>query len=49
MGNETMIWEGHPTWRAMLSFHIKWFALTLVVFGLLLLVGLGRPRPVLRP
>jgi len=23
MGNESMIWEGHPTWRAMLSFHIK--------------------------
>ena len=38
MGNETTIWEGHPTWRAMLSFHIKWFALTLVAFGVLLLV-----------
>ena len=38
MGNESMIWEGHPTWRAMLSFHIKWFAITLVAFGLLLLV-----------
>ncbi|MCY7301566.1 MAG: PH domain-containing protein [Thermoleophilia bacterium] len=38
MGNETMIWEGHPTWRAMLSFHVKWFAATLVLFGLLLLV-----------
>jgi uncharacterized membrane protein YdbT with pleckstrin-like domain len=38
MGNESMIWEGHPTWRAMLSFHVKWFAITLVAFGLLLLV-----------
>jgi uncharacterized membrane protein YdbT with pleckstrin-like domain len=38
MGNESMIWEGHPTWRAMLSFHVKWFAITIVAFGLLLLV-----------
>ena len=38
MGNESVIWEGHPTWRAMLSFHIKWFIATLVLFGLLLLV-----------
>ena len=38
MGNESMIWEGHPTWRAMLSFHIKWFIVTLVLFGLLLLI-----------
>lgn len=44
MGNEAMIWEGHPTWRAMLSFHIKWFAATLVLFGLLVLlreIGVG--------
>ena len=50
MGNETMIWEGHPTWRAMLSFHIKWFAITLVAFGLLLLVrniGLDLSYPVI--
>ena len=50
MGNETMIWEGHPTWRAMLSFHIKWFAITLVAFGLLLLVrtiGLDLSYPLL--
>ena len=44
MGDEKMIWEGHPTWRAMLSFHIKWFAITIAAFGLLLLlraVGVG--------
>jgi uncharacterized membrane protein YdbT with pleckstrin-like domain len=41
MGNESMIWEGHPTWRAMLSFHIKWFLVTLVLFGVLLLVRKG--------
>ena len=38
MGNESVIWEGHPTWRAMLSFHIKWFLATLVLFGVLLLI-----------
>jgi uncharacterized membrane protein YdbT with pleckstrin-like domain len=38
MGNESVIWEGHPTWRAMLSFHIKWFAITLVAFVLLVLL-----------
>ncbi len=48
MGNETMIWEGHPTWRAMLSFHVKWFAVTIVAFGLLVLlrsldVGISYP------
>jgi uncharacterized membrane protein YdbT with pleckstrin-like domain len=50
MGDETMIWEGHPTWRAMLSFHIKWFTLTLVVFGLLLLIrwaGLDVAYPII--
>ncbi len=38
--DEEIIWEGHPTWRAMLSFHVKWFAVTLVVFGIL--VGIDR-------
>ncbi|MEO5633117.1 PH domain-containing protein [Gaiella sp.] len=38
MRDESMIWEGHPTWRAMLSFHVKWFAATLALFGLLLLL-----------
>ena len=38
MGSEAMIWEGHPTWRAMLSFHVKWFVVTLVAFGLLVLI-----------
>jgi uncharacterized membrane protein YdbT with pleckstrin-like domain len=44
--DETMIWEGHPTWRAMLSFHIKWFAITLVLFALLVgidWIGLDLP------
>ncbi len=34
--DETTIWEGHPTWRAMLSFHVKWFAVTIVLFALLI-------------
>jgi uncharacterized membrane protein YdbT with pleckstrin-like domain len=50
MGNETVIWEGHPTWRAMLSFHIKWFAVTIVAFGLLVLLrslDVGVPYPII--
>lgn len=50
MGNETMIWEGHPTWRAMLSFHIRWFAVTLVALGLLILLrvlDVGVPYPII--
>lgn len=38
MGNETVIWEGHPTWRATLSFHIRGFLFTLVAFVLIVLV-----------
>ncbi len=50
MGSEAVIWEGHPTWRAMLSFHIKWFVVTLVLFVLLVLVrslGLDLPYPLI--
>lgn len=38
LSNEAVIWEGHPTWRATLSFHIKGLLLTVALFSLLLLV-----------
>lgn len=38
MGDETMIWEGHPTWKAMLSFHMKGILLTI---GLVLVIALA--------
>ena len=38
MGNESMIWEGHPTWRAMLSFHVRGIAVTLALFVLLIVI-----------
>ena len=38
MGDEAVIWEGHPTWRATLSFHIKGFIATLVGFVLVILL-----------
>jgi uncharacterized membrane protein YdbT with pleckstrin-like domain len=50
MGDETMIWEGRPTWRAMLSFHIKWIGLTLILFALLIgvdSIGVGVPTTVI--
>ena len=44
--DETMIWEGHPTWRASLSFHAKGFLLSaapLVVVLLLRWAGVDLP------
>jgi uncharacterized membrane protein YdbT with pleckstrin-like domain len=38
MGSEAVIWEGHPTWRATLSFHIRGFIITLGLFFLIVLV-----------
>jgi uncharacterized membrane protein YdbT with pleckstrin-like domain len=38
MGDEAVIWEGHPTWRATLSFHVKGLIYTLVLFFLIVLV-----------
>lgn len=38
MGNESVIWEGHPTWRATLSFHIRGLVITLLLFFLIVLV-----------
>lgn len=38
MNDETMIWEGHPTWRAMLAFHIKGVAIAIAVALVLLLI-----------
>jgi uncharacterized membrane protein YdbT with pleckstrin-like domain len=34
---ETTIWEGHPTWRASLSFHAKGFLLSLAPLVVVLL------------
>jgi uncharacterized membrane protein YdbT with pleckstrin-like domain len=48
--DESMIWEGHPTWRAMLSFHLKWIAITLLVFALLVVadsIGIDLPTSVI--
>ena len=44
MGNEAVIWEGHPTWRATLSFHIKGILGTLAIVLLIVFanwVGAG--------
>jgi uncharacterized membrane protein YdbT with pleckstrin-like domain len=39
MGDETVIWEGHPTWRATLSFHIKGILVTLALVLLIVLAN----------
>ncbi len=36
--DERMIWEGHPTWRASLSFHAKGFLLSVAPLVLVLLL-----------
>jgi hypothetical protein len=44
--DEIVIWEGHPTWRATLSFHFKGFLLAVgltVVLVLLRLAGIDIP------
>jgi uncharacterized membrane protein YdbT with pleckstrin-like domain len=44
--DETMIWAGHPTWRASLSFHTKGFALSFAPLVLVLVlrwVGVDLP------
>jgi uncharacterized membrane protein YdbT with pleckstrin-like domain len=42
MNDETVIWEGHPTWRAMLAFHFKGFLAAIgVALALLFLQWIG--------
>lgn len=37
--DESLIWEGHPTWRASLSFHAKGFLLSVAPLVLVLLLA----------
>lgn len=39
MNDEEMIWEGHPTWRAMLAFHLKGFAIAIIAVLILMLLN----------
>lgn len=32
---EELIWEGHPTWRSILSYYIKWTVLALLPLGVI--------------
>jgi uncharacterized membrane protein YdbT with pleckstrin-like domain len=34
---EELIWEGHPTWRSILSFYVKWTLLTLVPLAVIVI------------
>ena len=38
---EQVIFEGHPSWRAILGFYIKGILIVAVVFAILLLAGAG--------
>lgn len=39
MNDEVMIWEGHPTWRAMLAFHIKGLGIAVAAVLFLMLLN----------
>ena len=34
---EELIWEGHPTWRSIMSFYIKWTALALLPLAVIVI------------
>lgn len=38
MPGEQTIWQGHPTWRSMLAFHLKGLGIAIVLLGLMLLL-----------
>ena len=38
MNDEKVIWEGHPTWRAMIAFHMKGIAIAIGVAAVMIFV-----------
>jgi uncharacterized membrane protein YdbT with pleckstrin-like domain len=38
---EELIWEGHPTWRSIISFYVKWTALALVPLVVIVIAKIG--------
>ena len=38
---EELIWEGHPTWRSILSFYIKWTVLVLVPLAVIVIANVA--------
>ena len=34
---EELIWEGHPTWRSIMSFYVKWTALALLPLAVIVI------------
>lgn len=38
---EELIWQGHPTWRSILSFYIKWTTLTLLPLAVIVVANVS--------
>ena len=38
---EELIWEGHPTWRSILSFYIKWTVLAVLPLAVIVIANVS--------
>lgn len=38
---EEMIWQGHPTWRSIISFYVKWTLLVLVPLAVIVVANVA--------
>jgi uncharacterized membrane protein YdbT with pleckstrin-like domain len=41
LAGEEMIWEGHPTWRSILSFYIKWTVVALLPLAVIIIANVA--------
>jgi uncharacterized membrane protein YdbT with pleckstrin-like domain len=41
LAGEEMIWEGHPTWRSIISFYVKWTAVALVPLAVIVIANVA--------
>ena len=41
---ETTLWQGHPSWKAMLLFYVKWTLISLIPIAVWVVLDVGRPE-----
>ena len=41
LAGEEMIWEGHPTWRSIISFYVKWTLAALVPLAVIVVANVA--------
>ena len=42
LDGETIVWQGHPSWKAMIVFYVKWILISLIPIAIW--VGIARRR-----